>query len=284
MGKKPLVSIIIPTKNSSKFLENCLKSIRKQTYPYIETIIVDGKSTDETIPLAKKYNVTLYIYKPKVASGIFDAPHKKNYGAKKAEGAYIYLVDADMELQKDVVKEAVSLCEEGSDAVIIPENSFGRGIWAQAKNLERRCYWGDDTIESPRFVKKKVWNIIGGFDQTLGGGGEDWDLYQKLQEGCYKTVRTTNLVRHNEGDLHLTYLMRKRFMYGRDTLKYIAKRPSAGMKSYFPIRKAYIKNWRLFLKRPNDTLWFLIMRTAEYGSGLAGILYSFLKKEASLKR
>lgn len=272
------VSIIIPTKNSDRFLENTLKSIKKQTYNDIEVLIVDGKSTDKTLTIAQKYKAMVLTYVPKVPMGTFDAPHKRNYGVKKARGAYVYYVDADMELKPNVIKEAVALAENGADAIIVPEDSFGEGIWAQAKNLERRCYWGDDTIEAPRFFKKNVWLEIGGLDESLGGGGDDWDLHQKLKDKGYSVARTRSLVMHNEGKLSLKALCRKRFMYGRDTLKYIQKRPRAGSKSYFPIRKAFLKNWRLFVQRPKDTGAFIIMRSAEYLSGFSGIIYTMIKK------
>ena len=277
--KQPLVSIIIPTKNSALFLENTLKSIKNQSYPRIETIIVDGKSIDATVQLAKKYKVTLYTFVPKVAPGTFDAPHKRNYGVKKANGEYVYYVDADMELGKRVIEEAVMLCEKNKiDAVIVPEDSFGEGIWASAKNLERRCYWGDDSVEAPRFFKKSVWLKVGGLDEGLGGGGDDWDLYQKVLEANYKVGRIRDMVRHNEGKLSLIRLAKKRFMYGRDTAKYLLKRPTQGAKSYFPIRKGFITNWRMLLSRPKDTCAFIFMRTIEYGAGFTGILYSSLKK------
>ena len=50
---KPAVSIIIPTRNSARFLQNLLESINRQTYAPIETILVDGNSTDGTLELAK---------------------------------------------------------------------------------------------------------------------------------------------------------------------------------------------------------------------------------------
>lgn len=279
LTKQPLVSIIIPTKNSALFLENTLKSIKNQSYPHIETIIVDGESIDATVQLAKKYKVTLYTFVPKVAPGTFDAPYKRNYGAKKAKGEYVYYVDADMELGKRVIEETVMLCEKNNvDAVIIPEDSFGEGIWASAKNLERRCYWGDDSVEAPRFFKKSVWLKVGGLDEGLGGGGDDWDLYQKVLAAGYKVGRIRAMVRHNEGKLSLIRLAKKRFMYGRDTASYLIKRPVEGSKSYFPIRKGFITNWRMLLSRPKDTLAFIFMRTIEYGAGFTGILYSSLKK------
>lgn len=278
MFKQKLVSIIIPTKNSSAFLENCLKSIKFQSYPKIEIIIVDDRSSDSTIAISQKYGCTIYNYVPKVKKGIFDAPNKRNYGARKAKGEFVYYIDADMELTKRVIEEAVKLCVSKYVAAIISEDSFGVGIWANAKNLERRCYWRDDTVEAPRFFKKSVWQELDGLDEDLGGGGDDWDLYQKALQKGYKVGRIKSLVRHNEGNLKLIKLLKKRFMYGRDAVKYIAKRPKEGMISYFPIRKAYVKSWRLFASRPKDTFFFIIMRGCEYIAGAMGVIYSIFIK------
>ncbi|MCD4820623.1 MAG: glycosyltransferase family 2 protein [Methanococcoides sp.] len=275
--KEPLVSIVIPTKNSAEFLDECLISISKQAYKNIEVIIIDGQSKDGTIELAQKHKCNIYQFNPNVLKGTFDAPHRRNYGAKKAKGEFVYYVDADMELTPNVLLDAVHLCESGYQAIIIPEDSFGVGIWAQAKNLERRCYYGDNSIEAPRFLRKTIWMELGGLDESLGGGGDDWDLHQKLLDKQYTVGRTKSLVMHNEGNLTLKKLIKKRFMYGLDSAKYIKKRPNEGIKSYFPIRKAYIANWKLFLSRPIDTIAFIIMRTVEYLAGFSGILYAFYR-------
>lgn len=277
--KKKLVSIIIPTKNSSKYLDLCLKHIRSQTYKDIEVIIVDGKSQDmdKTFEIAKKYSCEFLIFVPKVKKGLFDATKKRNYAATKAKGEFIYHMDADMELTKNVIKEATVLCRRGFDAVIIPEDSFGVGPWARAKNLERRFFWGDDTVESPRFFKKSVWNTLKGYDENIAGGGDDRDLYQKALERGYKVGRIKSFVMANEGKLTLTHLLKKQFMYRRELLKYIFKRPKS-ITGYFPIRKSHIKNRKVFVSRPKDTFFFIIMKIAESVAGVLGILYSIFKR------
>lgn len=273
--KEGLVSIVIPTKNSGVFLENTLKSIAKQLYTPVETIIVDGKSTDKTLSIAHKYKARVLTYVPNVSKGIFDAPHKRNYGMARSNGEYVYWLDADMELPIHLISEAVLLCTKSADAVILHEDSFGNGIWAQAKKLERSCYWGDDLVESPRFFKKSVWKNIGGFDLSLGAGGDDIDLTQKLLEKNYRIYRAKSIVRHNEGDLSIIKLCKKRYMYGKEMLRYLHKRPKSWITSYNPIKGAYIRNWRQFLRHPVITIAFIVMRMAEYISGMAGLITSF---------
>lgn len=276
--KKGLVSIIIPTKNSSKYLDECLKHIKSQSYKNVEIIIVDGKSQDmkKTIAISEKYKCQILIFVPHVEKGLFDATKKRNYAATKAKGEFIYHMDADMELTKNVIEEAVDLCNKGFDAVILPEDSFGQGPWARAKNLERRFFWGDDSVESPRFFKKSVWDNLGGYDENIAGGGDDRDLYQKLLETGHKVGRIKSFVMANEGKLTLTHLLKKQFMYRRELLKYIYKRPKS-IKGYFPIRASHIKNWRVFVSRPKDTFLFIIMKTAESIAGVLGIVYSIIK-------
>lgn len=57
----PLVSIIIPTRNSAQFLGACLTSIINQTYKNIEMIVVDNNSTDKTKEIAKNILKTYLI-------------------------------------------------------------------------------------------------------------------------------------------------------------------------------------------------------------------------------
>lgn len=277
MNKKPLVSIVIPTKNSDLFLDICLKSLNQQTYKNIEVIIIDGQSIDDTLSIAQKYKSKIFQFDPKLPKGKFDAPHRRNYGVKKSKGEYIYCVDADYELSPTVIKECIDTSLRGFDAVITPLDTFGTGILTQAKQLERRCYFGDDTVEAPRFIKKSIWKKVGGLDENIAGGGDDWDLYRKLVDQNYKVGRIKTMVKHNEGNLTLMRLFKKAFMYGQDVLKYFQKRPKNAFISYFPIRKGHIKNWRLLFKNPKITLTLIIVRFVEYFGGLLGIIYSLFK-------
>jgi len=273
-----LVSIVIPTENSAKPLLRCLKSIRDQLYTPIETIIVDGKSTDKTLAIAQQFNCRVFTFIPKVKKNAYNASHKRNFGAHKARGTYVYWVDADMLLPKKLIQEAVQLCENRADAVIVPEDSFGRGPWAKAKNLERRCYWEDTTVEAPRFFKRTVLKKIKWFDESLGAGGDDLDIYLKTIEAGFTVHRSKNILFHDEGHLTLKKLFLKRFRYGRDTLKYFRKRPLRSVVSFFPLHPAYLKHWRMFVKRPTDTYHFIIMRSVEYIAGFLGIMYSYIDR------
>ena len=76
INKIPKVSIITPTFNSGRFLEETLESIKSQTYKNYELIIIDGKSTDKTLKIINKYkNIINYCISEK-DKGIYDAFNK----------------------------------------------------------------------------------------------------------------------------------------------------------------------------------------------------------------
>ncbi|MBA7695274.1 Poly(ribitol-phosphate) beta-N-acetylglucosaminyltransferase TarS [subsurface metagenome] len=82
----PSVSVIITTKNEEKNIENCLKSIKSQTYPQekIEIVIVDNNSTDSTVKIAKKFTDKVYNKGP-------ERSVQRNFGIEKASGKYILM-------------------------------------------------------------------------------------------------------------------------------------------------------------------------------------------------
>ena len=100
------ISVIIPTFNSQKTIEQALKSIRLQNYPQdkIEIIIIDGGSTDETKKIVKKYNVRLLITDPKKQN----VEYNKSVGIKQAKGELLLMIDHDNILpHKDLLKKMV---------------------------------------------------------------------------------------------------------------------------------------------------------------------------------
>jgi glycosyltransferase involved in cell wall biosynthesis len=90
--KKPFVSIITPTYNSEKYLEEMLKSLLKQKYKNFEVIIIDAASKDKTLNIIKKYKKIINYCSSKRDKGIYDGFNK---GIKQAKGKYIVIINSD---------------------------------------------------------------------------------------------------------------------------------------------------------------------------------------------
>lgn len=98
-SKLVLVSVIIPTYNSSKTIERTLDSVFEQDYVNIEVIVVNDGSVDNTEDVLKKYKNRITYFK-QANSGVSAA---RNLGFEKSKGNYIQYLDADDLLEKNKI-------------------------------------------------------------------------------------------------------------------------------------------------------------------------------------
>jgi glycosyltransferase involved in cell wall biosynthesis len=266
------VSIIVPTFNSERFVEKCLQSIANQSYSNIETIMVDGFSRDRTVEKARKFDTEIHLFGVKQGrEAVFGAPYQRNYGVSKSKGEFVYYLDVDMQLTRDVIAECVhAVNATKADGVIVLEISIGIGFWSACRSLERRCHAGDDLQEAPRFLKKDIWKKLNGLDPSIGG--DDWDFYHRFKRRGFKAVRAENRVFHDEGELNLKRLALKRYMFAKHMHKYLQRYGATGYKQFSPLRAGYIKNRRFFARDPVHTAGLVAMRTIEYTASAAGLL------------
>ena len=100
--RKPFISIIIPTLNEEGYIENCLKSIKRQSYKNYEIIVTDAKSKDKTVKKAKKYADKVIVCK-RAHIG-----YQCNQAAKKAKGEIIVVCGADSILDENFLEIVVN--------------------------------------------------------------------------------------------------------------------------------------------------------------------------------
>jgi glycosyltransferase involved in cell wall biosynthesis len=101
MNNKPLVSIIIPLYNAEKYIAETIQSALNQTWPNKEIIVINDRSTDNSLAIAKRYlteNVKVFTQDNKGASAA------RNYGLRVAKGEYIQFLDADDLLSHDKIE------------------------------------------------------------------------------------------------------------------------------------------------------------------------------------
>lgn len=114
---KPYFSIITVCYNSAKTIERTIQSVLDQSYDSWEYIIVDGKSTDNTLEIvnayAKKENRIRVISEPD--HGIYDAMNK---GIKMAQGTLIGMVNSDDYYEKDALQN-IQEAYKGTDYEIV---------------------------------------------------------------------------------------------------------------------------------------------------------------------
>ncbi|OGH41323.1 MAG: hypothetical protein A3H79_03260 [Candidatus Levybacteria bacterium RIFCSPLOWO2_02_FULL_36_8b] len=95
----PSITVIIATYNSEKTIKECLKSVRSQDYPQvkIDILLADGGSTDNTLRIARKFNVNIVPVPPELQN----AEYNKGIAVRKATGELLLMIDHDNVLPHD---------------------------------------------------------------------------------------------------------------------------------------------------------------------------------------
>jgi glycosyltransferase involved in cell wall biosynthesis len=110
------VTIITVTHNSARYLADCIRSVQLQNYKNIEHIIIDGKSTDGTIGIIKKYETGIAKWISETDRGMYDAINK---GLKMATGEIVGILNSDDVLDNDhvIFNIVKTFVESKTDAV-----------------------------------------------------------------------------------------------------------------------------------------------------------------------
>lgn len=174
MTKKPFFSIIIPALNEEKYLPKLLDDLSKQTFRDFEVIVVDGKSEDKTIELAKTFIDKL----PKLTLLTSDRRHvctQRNLGAKHAIGEVLIFSDADNQIDSSFLLGLKYRWEISSADILScwfrpdissPQNdsiALALNIFMEIQNSVKPTY----LIEGLVTINKSCFKKIGGFDESI---------------------------------------------------------------------------------------------------------------------
>lgn len=105
-----VVSIIIPAYNCEKYIQDCINSVLKQSYQYIEVIVVNDGSTDKTKQKLKKYNNNKLI--TIINQDNAGAPMARNMGIRFAKGDYAIFLDSDDWLEKNAISNIMNSIDD----------------------------------------------------------------------------------------------------------------------------------------------------------------------------
>jgi glycosyltransferase involved in cell wall biosynthesis len=215
------ISAIVPTRNSGRTLAACLGSLRHQTHPDVEIIVVDNASSDDTAALAGRLAHVFVDRGPERSA-------QRNTGAVLATGEILVFIDSDMVLEPTVLADIAGTLQARPEvgAIIIPERSFGTGFLASCRVMEKSLYVGQDDVEAPRAFRAELFDLIGRWDETLTAA-EDWDLADRTRAAGVGIARVSSWIWHDEGRISLSAQFTKKQYYGRWVAEYLSRRPEA---------------------------------------------------------
>lgn len=186
-----LVSIITVCYNSEKTIRKTLESVLGQTYPNIEYIIVDGKSTDNTMAVVEEFREKFaqkgYLYRTvsEKDRGIYDAMNK---GIAMATGQLVGIINSDDWYEPIAVETAVNAYREEAYDLFYADINLIRGdgsVIVKRSRLDKypsSRHWNHPTT----FITKKTYEEQGGYlCQTVY---DDFDLILRLRRANKKAV------------------------------------------------------------------------------------------------
>ena len=262
---RPMVSVVVPVKDSIRTIEACLRSIRAQTWEPLELIVIDNFSTDGTWEVCQELAHHAEQAGPERSA-------QRNLGIERANGPWVLWIDADMELPPTIVERAMEAAlREGADGVFVPEVTVGDGYWTSCRALERSCCVEEILVQSPRLVRRDYLRETGGFLESLSGT-EDAELRSRMiGDGC-QLAWIPDLIVHDEGRMSLGFIWSKRYYYGRGLKKYRAEHPGALSEQAGSAVGAYRRHWRRLAAKPTVAAGVVFLRAGEfaaYGIGAA---------------
>jgi glycosyltransferase involved in cell wall biosynthesis len=266
MSKQPLVSIIVPTRDSALLLADFFSACLKSAYQNFEIIINDDiRSTDNTEAVIEEFG-NKGLKKIKYLKENSSMAQGRKRGAQEAEGEILLHLDSDMQISPGLIKECANNIPKDYDALIIPEESFGTTFWAKCKWLEKMCYDGNDKMESLRAISAKAYLTIGGHDSELVFS-EDKDLDLRVRRASFRVGRTENVLLHNEGALTLKKTVTKKAHYASSANEFAKRHPEQykWQVNIFNRYLIYLQKWRYVLNHPTLYFGMLFMKTAEFG-------------------
>ncbi|MDH2427104.1 glycosyltransferase family 2 protein [Sphaerisporangium sp. TRM90804] len=227
--RRPLVSVIVPNYNYARTLDLCLSALERQTYPRVEVIVVDDRSTDDSVAVARRHGVRVVVTDANIG-----APAARNLGVRHAGGEVLFFLDSDVALAEDVVEHAVDLLTADPALGVVcgtydPEPLIPDSLVERYRSLQLH-YWisgdaGDiTTIYSAIFAMwTKVFHEVGPLNPALRHS-ENAEYGHRVTQR-YRIVLDTRIIGRHDHDDRLSVVLSKFFHRARMHIPLYLRRP-----------------------------------------------------------
>ncbi|RXR17757.1 glycosyltransferase family 2 protein [Flavobacterium amnicola] len=240
----PKVSVVIPCYNDKDYIQETVQSVLNQTFQDFEIIIVDDGSDEATKRVLSGFkNEKLQII-TQLNQGSSIA---RNNGFKVAKAEYILTLDGDDTFDTRFLEKAVPILDENQriGAVSCYCNIFvnNHQIIHQhsPKGGSVDDFLFDNNSVSFALIRKKCWETIGGYDEKMKNGFEDWEFWIALTKSGWTIFTIPEfLFNYRQKEAQLSLDKASKIYHREANLKYI-----------------YLKHQELYQKHFTETVTYL---------------------------
>jgi glycosyltransferase involved in cell wall biosynthesis len=170
VGNGPLLSVIVPVFNGSRFLSRCLDAINRSSFRQFEVIVVDDASTDDSAAIACPPGARVISLLHQSGPGA-----ARNRGVQEARGEIILFVDADVAIRPDALARVVADLEAGPEFAAVfgsyDDSPAEPSFISQYKNLYHHFTHQQGSEEAATFwagcgaIRRDTFLASGGFEE-----------------------------------------------------------------------------------------------------------------------
>ena len=206
----PLITVIIPSYNSVRFIREAIDSVLAQSGISLEILVVDDGSTDETQSVLQAYDDRV-----RVLTQVRGGPYRaRNLAAEQARGEWLAFLDADDAWLPGKLAAQLELAQGGVDLVYTDRLNFGDISRVKARQSDSVLLHDGDVFSallmgnfitlSSVLLRKSTFMDLKGFD-ILRHGVQDWDLWLRYAgSGRRVGLCTEVLTRYRIHDQQMT--------------------------------------------------------------------------------
>jgi glycosyltransferase involved in cell wall biosynthesis len=187
-GVRGMISVVIPTYNRSRLIEETIASVAAQTWPSIEMLVVDDGSTDDTRERLERWRSAHPARPLRILRQHNRGPASaRNRGASEAKGEFIYFIDSDDLIAPQALRLLVSGLASAdvpfsvahirnTDLACRPVAGDGGGLSVVVENDYFACRW----MTHAALYRRATLARAGPFDERLGRGEDTEHLWRVM--------------------------------------------------------------------------------------------------------
>lgn len=180
---KQLISVVIPCYNDGVYLPETIEQLKKQTYQNFEIIVVNDGSTDaHTLNVLNQLSLQNISVLHKENGRMSSA---RNHGVAHASGDFIAALDADDYFHPRFFEKAIPILEQNKNTAVV--TSYMQ-LFGDVKKISKPRggneynFLFSNQCPACAMVRKSSWNAVGGYDEKMKNGYEDWEFYIRITQ------------------------------------------------------------------------------------------------------
>ena len=193
----PRISVLMPCFNQGAFIGEAIQSVLDQTLPDAEIIVVDDGSTDaDTIARLRDLRTPRTTVLRTENRGL---PAARNFAAQHAAGALFCALDADDRLAPAWFERAAGVLDAQPQLSFVSHwlQTFGDESWTWTPtSCDLPALLARNSVNGAALVRREAFEAVGGYDESMREGCEDWDFWLRLVERGFRGAIVPEVMFH----------------------------------------------------------------------------------------